>query len=425
MGLKIYIRKERKSKWERRTPLTPSAVKMLIDQGIPVWVQRSDLRIFPDQDYVDVGATLVDDCHDADIVLGIKEPVLAEIDQNQVHVAFSHTIKGQNYNMGLLQALMDRHCTLLDYEIKKDEQGVRTIAFGRYAGIAGAVDAMHVLGQKLAKRGIDSPISKIKMTWEYGTIADLKEAFASLGSFESYPLRVLVVGTGNVGGGACEVCEWLGLPRVENALLKAGEAPAGSWYSVVRTADIVRAKDGSSFDFSDYLKHGVEKYESCFTDYLGQFNLMLQTPYWEPRFPKMLPRQVMLTYKDKLPDVVGDISCDIDGSLECTRKASIIDQPAFTYDPETHTIRDGIEGEGLSVMSIDHLPCELSEDASEHFSRILVAYLPELAALDREKSFDECGLKRLLKDATIVYNGELTPRYGYLQAFLDKAKQLR
>lgn len=422
MGLKIYIRKERKSKWERRTPLTPTAVAKLVQQGIPVWVQRSDVRIFPDQAYADAGAQLVDDCNDADIVLGIKEPVLDEIGEQQVHVAFSHTIKGQDYNMGLLRTFLDRHCTLIDYETKKDEQGVRTIAFGRYAGIAGAVDALHVLGRKLALRGVDSPISQIKMTWEYGTIAKLKETFAKLGSFDKFPLRILVVGTGNVGGGAVEVCEWLGLPRVDKACLKDAEAPAGSWYSVVRTADIVRAKDGSDFDFDDYREHGIDKYESCFTDYMGHFNLLLQTPYWEPRFPKMLPRETMLAHPEKLPEVVGDISCDIDGSLECTRKASIIDEPAFSYDPVTHSIQDGIQAEGLHVMSIDHLPCELSEDASEHFSRILVDYMPELVAMDRSKDLDGSGLGRLLKDATIVYNGQLTPNYAYLQEFLDKAE---
>jgi alpha-aminoadipic semialdehyde synthase len=259
------------------------------------------------------------------------------------------------------------------------------------------------------------------MTWEYGTIAKLKETFANLGSFENYPLRVLVVGTGNVGGGAVEVCEWLGLPRIDKARLQDAEAPEGSWYSVVRTADVVRAKDGSVFDFNDYREHGVDKYESCFDRYLGHFNVLLQTPYWEPRFPKMLPRETMLAHPEKLPAVVGDISCDIDGSLECTRKASIIDEPAFSYDPKTHEIRDGIEGEGLSVMSIDHLPCELSQDASEHFSRILVAYLPELVNMDRTKSFESCGLGRLLADATIVYNGELTPNYDYLKSFLAKA----
>lgn len=53
--LSIGIRREDKSRWERRSPLTPEAVKDLIDQtGTQVYIQPSTKRIFTDNAYVKV-----------------------------------------------------------------------------------------------------------------------------------------------------------------------------------------------------------------------------------------------------------------------------------------------------------------------------------------------------------------------------------
>ena len=155
-----------------------------------------------------------------------------------------------------------------------------------------------------------------------------------------------------------------------------------------------------------------------FESYLGKFNILLQTPYWEEKYPRLLPRDVLAAHEEVLPYAIGDISCDIDGSLACTLKCSTIEEPAFTYDPKTGRIEDGISWKGPSIMSIDHLPCELSQDASEHFSKILAPYLPEIMSADLDRPLEETGLSPELMNATIVYKGELTPRYAYLKHYL-------
>ena len=106
MTLKCYIRKEFKNKWEARTPLSPAGVHKLVSDGLPIWVERSDIRVYPDGAYAEAGATLTDNLDDAQIVLGIKEPPVESIAPEQVHLAFSHTIKGQTYNMALLQKFL-------------------------------------------------------------------------------------------------------------------------------------------------------------------------------------------------------------------------------------------------------------------------------------------------------------------------------
>ncbi len=417
--LKTIIRKEHKNQWEKRAPLTPEAVKALTAEGLEFELEPCDIRIFNDQAYRDAGVNYPAHPDDAEFVLGIKEPPVDSIKHKQVHLAFSHTIKGQDYNMPLLQKFLDEEATLLDYEpIVDPATGQRTIAFGRYAGIAGAVDSFQILGQKLAQKELATPLSKLQMTYNYGTVEQLKEHLAGYDLQQGEPIRALVVGTGKVGKGSIEVCEWLGLPRVSAEDFLAGNLPNGSFFAVLSSRHINKHKDGKAFDMNDFVEQGVEAYESSFDQVLGQFNILLQTPYWTEKYPKHLDKPRMLANKDKLPLVVGDISCDIDGSLECTTKASDIDTPAFTYNVDTDESFDGISWDGITVMSIDNLPCELPIDASNDFSAALKTYAPQIMAMDLSKSFDECGLPDDLKEAVITYKGELTPKYQYLKEFL-------
>ena len=417
MSRKTLIRKEYKGKWEGRAPLSPDGVRQLVNQGVAINVECSDTRIFPDEEYRQAGACMVDSCEDGEVVLGIKEPPLDVVRPGQIHLAFSHTIKGQSYNMDLLQTFLDQKATLIDYETIKDVNGKRLIAFGRYAGIAGAIDTFHVAGIKQRQMGKTTVLNKIGMTHTYKTIDALRHALQEIFPGPDDNLRILIVGAGNVGKGCEEVCHWLGLSPIEPDVILAGP-PDGSWYCVLKTSDIVARKDGSPFNRADYGQFGAERYESTFHRYLGKFDILLQTPYWEEMYPRQLPRDLMASHRDLLPIVIGDISCDINGSLACTFKESSIEEPAFTYFPGEHRIEDGIMEGGPAVMSIGHLPCELSVDATLHFSEILVRYLPQIIAMDLKKPIEESGLSRELREATIVYRGQLTEPYRYLQEFL-------
>lgn len=417
--LKTIIRKEHKNQWEKRAPLTPEAVEIMVEKGLEIELEPCDVRVFSDDEYREAGVQYPAHPDNAEFVLGIKEPPTDSIKHQQVHLAFSHTIKGQDYNMPLLQKFLDEKATLMDYEpIVDPETGKRTIAFGRYAGIAGAVDSFHILGQKLVQKALKTPLIDLKMTHNYGTVEQLKQHLAQYDLQDGEPIRALVVGTGKVGRGAIEVCEWLGLPRVSAEDFLANKLPKGSFFAVLSSRHIHRHKDGLEFNMDDFVEKGVELYESSFDQVLGRFNILLQTPYWTEKYPKHLDKARMQANKDKLPLVIGDISCDIDGSLECTTKASDIDTPAFTYNLDTDESKDGTSWDGITVMSIDNLPCELPIDASNDFSEALKIYAPQIMAMDLSKSFDECGLPDDLKAAVITYKGELTPKYQYLKAFL-------
>jgi saccharopine dehydrogenase (NAD+, L-lysine forming) len=418
--LKTIIRREHKNHWERRVALTPAAVTELRAQGLDIVVENSPERIFSNEQYANLDIPMVDTPEHGEFVVGIKEPPVKSIMPNQVHLAFSHTIKGQPYNMGLLQKFIDQKASLFDYETIKDSTGKRTIAFGRFAGIAGAADSFYVLGKKLALKGLVSDISKLKQTVEYGNCEALRASCQMLNLKRDLPIRVLIVGTGNVGKGSEEVCQWLNLPKVDINQLIEGNVPEGSWYAVASSRHINARHDGQPFEMKDFVENGVDAYYSTFDKLLGSFNVLLQTPYWTEKYPRHLDVDRMKAFEDKLPLVIGDISCDIHGSLACTHKESTIGEPAFTYLVNEESIIDEINWSGPTVMSIDNLPCELSSDASEHFSGILKDYVPHIMKMNLNDSFEALELIPLLKDSMIVYNGKLTPNYQYLQPFLEQ-----
>ena len=415
---KTVVRKEHKNQWERRAPLTPEALSQLREQGYSIDVETSDIRIFSDDKYQAAGATLVATPHEHEFVIGIKEPPVNSIQSGQVHLAFSHTIKGQAINMPLLQRFLDQGATLIDYEPIVDEKAQRTIAFGRYAGIAGAIDSFHIAGKKYQLKGIESPLTNVKATVDYSSIDAIKAEFSKIDVNSGEPVRVLVLGSGKVGQGSLEVCRWLGLPEISIDDLKSGEVPQGSWFALARSKDCHQHKAGSPFDFEEFAQYGKERYESTFYQLLGRFDILLQTPFWTDDFPKHLPAKILKNHRENLPVVIGDISCDIDGSLECTMQPSHTDAPAYTYCPESHSVKEGISWQGPTVMAIDNLPCELPLDASEHFSSALCHYVPAMMSMDLSLPFEDLELPEAIKQGVIVYRGKLTEKYQYLNAYL-------
>lgn len=418
--LTTVLRKEHKNRWERRVALSPTAAGKLVENGQQLVVERSEFRVYSDSEYTDQKVELVSTANDSQLVLGIKEPPVESIQTNQVHLCFSHTIKGQDYNMPLLQRFIDARATLIDYELMRDSQGVRTIAFGRYAGIAGAIDTFWAYGKQLYQKGVTSAFSEFQQTWKYGSVAQAHHALKSINlASDAKPHRIIILGSGKVGKGSAEVCEWLGLRQIQVSELYDNTYPANeSWYCIIETPDLYERIDTSGFDRDEYYQYGKERYRSRFCELLGHCDVVLLTSFWTEQFPRHMELKDFKTHVDKLPTILGDISCDIDGAFACTSKITDIDNPVYTYNPETGTSEDGLSLDGIAIMAIDNLPCELSQDASDHFSSVLVNHIPALMALDLSLSFDALALEPEVKNAVIVYNGKLTPEFEYLKQYL-------
>lgn len=431
--MKIGIRKEDKSIWERRTPLTPADGSALTAKGLSVAVETSGHRVFSNADYEAVGVPVQSDLRDCGLILGVKEVPLSAFQPDAAYLFFAHVIKGQSFNMPMLRRLMDERCTLFDYERIVDENGRRLIFFGRHAGLAGMVNTLWTLGRRLRAEGISSPLDDLRQMREYGELGTALKAMATLKQAlrvhgvpqKVHPLVIGRVGGGNAGGGADEILAAAGAETVKVADLPAlGNQPADRIYRLpIQKSDWIAPRNPSNrWDEADYLRHGVARYRGKFLPLARHLTALVNCMYWDERYPRLLTqtdfRELAAEKSPASLRVVGDISCDVNGPLACTVRATDPGEPVYVYDPAAGETRDGVDGPGVAVMAVYMLPAELPQEASIHFSRALRPFIPPLANADFSKPLAEIVLPPELRRAMILHRGELSPEYAYLRKFV-------
>jgi len=428
----IGIRHEDKSRWEARAPLVPEDVAALIrEHGVPFRIERSPHRAFPEEEYRRAGAEVADNLDGAGIVLGVKEIPAGKFAPGVAYLYFSHTIKGQPANMPALKRLMELGCTLIDPERIVDERNRRLVFFGRFAGLAGMIDTLWALGRRLDHEGVPSPFSKVRPAHEYADLESVKREFAGIAAEiragglppEVQPLVCGFTAYGQVSQGAQEIFGLLPVEWVEPERLPGlARSPHRCYGVVFREEHMVSRTGPAAFDLQEYYRR-PDRYRASFFRHAPFLTMLVNGIYWEPRYPRFLTRAQFGELYSKPPRlrVVGDITCDIDGSLACTTRATSPDNPVYVYDPATGETADGVAGNGPVVLAVDFLPCELPVDASRHFSRSLAPFIPGLAGAGLSRPLDQSGLPLELQRATIVHRGKLTESYGYLAGHLRNA----
>lgn len=440
---KIGIRREDKNKWERRVPIIPDHLREIGEKhGIEFVVQPSDIRVFTDKEYKKAGAKTNEDLSSSDVVFAVKEIPTELFRKEGAYVFFSHVIKGQKYNMPMLKRMMELRCTLIDYEKVTDAKGRRLIFFGRHAGLAGMVDTLWALGKRLKWEGVNNPFSHIKMAYEYKTLDDAKKAVGKAGKIIASrglpeglsPLVTGFAGYGHVSQGAQEIYDCLPVREITPKELchsceglpadRHGRNPDSGWcvYKVVfKENDMVEPVDSSGkFELQDYYDH-PEKYRGVFEKYLPSLTILMNCIYWNTQYPRLVTKKFLRENYGKKGmglKVIGDISCDVNGAIEATVKATEPGNPVFVYDVKKDFVVDGWEGEGPVIMAIDNLPCELPRESSADFSRALENFVPLIAKADYSASFEDLNLPNEIKRAVILLRGELTPGYRYLETAL-------
>jgi saccharopine dehydrogenase (NAD+, L-lysine-forming) len=433
MSATIGIRREDKSDWERRSPLTPNHVKEIHEKhGIEVCVQPSKIRVFTDEEYSRAGARIEEDLSECSVIFAVKEMPSSIFRQGGTYVFFSHTIKGQSHNMPMLRRLLELRCQLIDYEKILDGNGRRLVFFGNYAGLAGMIGSLWALGQRFKAEGTPSPLSSIEQAHRYRDLDVAKEAVQEAGRTiktkglpdQLAPLVVGFAGYGSVSQGAQEILDLMPVEEVspEGLPSLASHARSDRLYKVVfREEHMVAHNDPSGrFELQDYYDH-PEKYHSIFIEHVPHLTVLMNCIYWENHYPRLVTKsQLWDLYASAEPKlkVIGDISCDVDGAIEFTVKTTTPGNPVYVYDPATDKVSDGIKGHGPVIMAVDHLPCELPRESSTAFGEALVPFVPEIAGADYSGDLEDCGLSRPIKDAMIAYQGRLTPQYEYLEKYL-------
>ncbi len=437
----IGIRREDKNRWERRVPLIPVDARELIrDHDIEIRLQPSSIRIFSDEDYQREGVIVAEDLSTCSIILAVKEIPPAFFQDDKVYVFFSHTIKGQPQNMPMLEKMMERRATLIDYEKIVDEQGRRLVFFGRQAGQAGMLDIIWALGRRLRAEGIDTPFISARQAIDYASLVEGKEAIQKVG-WEIYrrgldsrliPLVFGFAGYGHVSQGAQEIFDLLPFDEIAPGVLadlfsKGHYSNKKVYKTVFKEEDMVKPKDSrKSFDLQDYYDH-PEDYVPVLENYIPYLTVLVNAIYWSPLYPRFVTKAYLKSlFSGPEPPqlrLIGDLSCDVNGGMECTVKCTNPSQPVFAYDVEKEEAIDGVIGRGPVVMAIDNLPAEISLESSVFFSRTLKPFIPALAAADFGADFDRLSLPSPLKKALILHRGELTSDYSYMSNFLSETKR--
>ncbi len=432
--MKIGIRKETQYPSERRAPLTPEQIKILNSENFKIVVEPAEQRIFSSEDYINAGAEINSDLSNCDIIFGVKEVPIKDLLPNKTYIFFSHTIKGQSYNMPLLKSILENKITLVDYELIKNEKGQRLIFFGNYAGYAGMINSLWLLGNRLEHEGIKNPLSKIQQALNYENLESAEQAIKSVGKEisenglpkEITPMITGFAGYGNVSKGAQNVYDLLPTetlaPNELEEFISQGHFSNKVVYKVVfKEADMYKHISNNEFNFDHFVKNPNE-YESIFSKYIPNLSLLINGIYWENKFPKHVTKKYLKEFyssdKKRKLKVIGDISCDIEGSIEITVKNTDSNNPSFVYEPLTDEVKNGIEGEGPVVLAVDKLPAELPRESSQFFGNSLLPFIKILAKADYSKNFDEMEIPSEIKNAIIAHKGKLTPNYTYLNKYL-------
>lgn len=393
---KIGIVREGKQPADRRVPLTPEQCRDLHFRypQVDLVVQRSEVRAYTDSEYERAGVRLVDELSDRDLLLGVKEVPVDLLLADKSYLFFSHTIKEQAHNQKLLRTVLDRRITLIDHELLTNTSGERVLAFGYWAGVVGAYNAFRAW-----QRTHGGPA--LKPAHECHDLSELER------HLHAFPLpkdlRIVMTGGGRVGKGAMGVLERAGVERVKptDFLQKEFDHPV---YTVLGSGDLYERTDGAPFDKAAFHKD-PSGHRTRLLPYARKAQMYVACHFWDPRGPKILSSEDLRDTQLAL-NTIADISCDVEGPIDSTLRASTIADPFFGYDKATGSeVAPGTPG-SITVMAVDNLPCELPRDASEAFGLDLMErVMPHLAGPDDDGMIDR---------ATIARGGALTERFRYL-----------
>lgn len=401
--MKFGIIKERKNPPDRRVVFTPEELVRLKREHpeAEIKVESSDIRIFTDEQYSNLGIEVVSDVSDCDVLFGVKEVPAYALIPNKKYFFFSHTIKKQVHNRELLKAILEKKIDLYDHETIVDENFKRLIGFGRYAGIVGAYNGIRAFGIKFELFNLPKA----------ETLAGKDALVERLRRLVLPPIKIVLTGEGKVGNGAKEILLAMKIKEVsvENFLAKIYSEPV---FVQIDVLDYNKRMDGKPSDKENFYKHPTE-YTSDFERFTKVADIFMAGHFYGNDAPVILTRE-MLRANDCNIKVVADISCDTNGPIACTIKASTIADPLFGYLPSEDREVDVFHPAAIVVMSIDNLPCELPKDASEGFGEMFMKHVvPAFFNGDKDG---------ILKRAKITENGQLTERFKYLQDYVDDHK---
>lgn len=402
MPISFALIKERKTPPDRRVVFSPEKCAEIVNQfpETTIKVEKSEVRFFKDQEYANKGFKVTNDVTDCDVLLGVKEVPIDALISNKKYFFFSHTIKKQPYNRDLLRAILKNKIEFYDHETIVNEKRHRLIGFGRYAGLVGAYNGFRAMGLR------DGLFNLPKVE----NLHDLDEVKAELDKIKlPKDLRIVLSGSGKVAKGAKEILDHLKIPEVSDTLYLTSTFTEPV-YCRIDVMEYNKRKDGKAGNKNEFYKD-PSGYESNFMPYAKVSTMFIAGHFYGDGAPYIFTREDAKQAHFNI-NLVADISCDIDGPVASTIRPSTIEKPFYGYDPKTEKeVAFNAKG-AITVMAVDNLPCELPKDASEGFGEMFLKHvIPAFFNNDKDG---------ILKRAQITTKeGLLTPRFAYLQGYVD------
>lgn len=400
--LKVGILRETRNPPDRRVPLTPPQIVALEENypDVQFFIQPSDYRCYSNEEYEYLNIPLKEDLRDCDILMGVKEVDKRTFIPQKTYMFFAHVAKKQPHNIEMFRTMADHKLSLIDFEYMTTDKGERVVAFGRHAGIVGAYNGLRAGGIKTNR-------FKLKPAYQ---CHDLDEMWAGLRLIELKPgLKILVTGEGRVAQGALETLSIANVVQVspEDYLNRDFEVPV---FCQIGPEHYTRRISGTEFSFA-HFRVQPEEYESAFFPFARVTDILITGHYWDPRSPVFFTNEDMRNPDFRI-SVIADISCDLNGPVPSTVRATTIADPFYSYNPYLETEEPAFTSlKNITTMSIDNLPGELPRDASHSFGIMLMENVLHNLLTGTESA--------MIKRATILTEGKLTQYFKHLSDYLE------
>ena len=388
---------------ENRTPLVPEHIKKYKESNpnINFIIQPSNSRCFSDEEYELCGAKINENLNECSIIFGVKEIDPNILINNRTYLFFSHTFKinKQQKNIeknkkDLLLSILNKKITLIDYENIRGKNGTRCLGFGRFAGIVGCYNTLNLFLKVLGKQSLASAYK----------INDYERLVLNLKNLYFPKTKILVTGDGRVAKGVIELLNQTNIKAVskKDFLEKKFDQPI---FCNLETKDYVTNNSSTNFSLEHFINN-PQDYSSSALQYLKETNILISAHYWDPSSPKIFENEDLKDLQNL--KIVGDITCDINGSVPTTIRSTTIEEP--NYWIERYTLKEIDENnDGIAVMAVDNLPSELPRDSSTEFSGgIINEVLPFLLKEDDGR----------ILNGTITTDGSFLEKYNYLNDYI-------
>jgi alanine dehydrogenase len=388
---------------ENRTPLVPEHIKKYKESNpnINFIIQPSNSRCFSDEEYELCGAKINENLNECSIIFGVKEIDPNILINNRTYLFFSHTFKInkqqkniEKHKKDLLLSILNKKITLIDYENIRGKNGTRCLGFGRFAGIVGCYNTLNLLLKVLGKQSLASAYK----------INDYERLVLNLKNLYFPKTKILVTGDGRVAKGVIELLNLTNIKAVskKDFLEKKFDQPI---FCNLETKDYVTNNSSTNFNLEHFIDN-PQDYSSSALQYLKETDILISAHYWDPSSPKIFENEDLKVLQNL--KIVGDITCDINGSVPTTIRSTTIEEP--NYWIERYTLKEIDENnDGIAVMAVDNLPSELPRDSSTEFSEgIIKEVLPFLLKEDDGR----------ILNGTITTDGSFLEKYNYLNNYI-------